>query len=129
MTAKTTVYPTSRALGKALSKLPKEATKKLRDRSVVIAAKVADDARANARGQGGVAALVAPTIRSTRDRVPKVSMGSAKRLPPRDGKPRSGPNQTVGNLIWGAEFGGGGKPTTRQFKPWRGNGTVPGDQG
>lgn len=121
MTAKTTTFPTIAGLNKALRKLPKEATVELRNRSVVIAAREADKAKSEATSQGGLAALVAPSIRSTRDRVPKISMGNSKRLPARNGRARSGPNQTIGNVIWGAEFGGQRRETTQQFKPWLGH--------
>lgn len=122
--AKTTTYKTIEGLNKALRSLPKEAADRLRGASKVIAVKVAGDAASKARSQGGVAALVAPSIRGTRDRVPKVLMGSAKRLPTAGNgwaRARSGPGQTVGNIIWGAEFGGGARPATTQFLPFRGN--------
>lgn len=117
--AKTFTFYQVEGLNRALRSLPKAASSKLRDASQVIAGKVATDASGAARSQGGVAGLVAGSIRSGRDRVPLVRMGSAARLP----GDRKGQRQTVGDVIWGAEFGGGARPTTRQFKPWRGNST------
>ena len=113
--AKTLTFYQVAGLNRALRKLPKTANANLRDASQVIAEKVAKDAAGNARSDGGVAALVAPTIRSGRDRVPVVKMGGSARLPgPRN---RNGKRQTIGDVIWGAEFGGGARPTTQQFKP------------
>lgn len=117
---RTYTFADVKGLNRALRGLSREASVELRDASVRIAGKVAADARARADRSGGVAVLVAPTIRATRDRVPVVRMGSRKRLPPRNGKPRRGPNQTIGNVIWGAEFGSG---RYAQFQPWRGSGT------
>lgn len=119
--AKTLSFYNVAGLNRTLRGLPKSASVNLRDASQAIAEKVASDAAGAARAQGGVAALVAPTIRSGRDRVPVVKMGSSARLPS-DSRSRSGSRQTVGDVIWGAEFGGGARLTTRQFKPWRGNG-------
>ena len=112
-------------LNKALRKLPKAAVTQLRDASQEIAGRVADDARARAQGLGGLAALVAPTIRAGRDRSPLVKMGNSSPLPEEGAgweHERGGPNQTIGDAMWGAEFGGGRRPTTRQFSPWRGSG-------
>lgn len=125
MTARKT-FKTVAGLNKTLRQLPKEASAKLRDASVTIARMVAGDAAARARSVGGLAAFVAPTIKPTRDRVPKVQMGSNAKLPDAgDGwvHGRAGKRQTVGDVIWGAEFGGGGRATTQQFKPWLGNDT------
>ena len=54
---------------------------------------------------------MAPTIRARRGNVPIVKMGGNKRL-------RAGERQTVGDIWAGAEFGGGRRPTTHQFKPY-----------
>lgn len=124
MAAKVTYYSVA-GLNKSIRRLPKEAKVHLRDGAERIAKKVAADAQGRAKSQGGVAALVAPTIRSGRDTVPIVKMGDSSPLP----GDRKGKRQTVGDVIWGAEFGGGkhgrGNPTrgggyTTQFLPWRG---------
>ena len=119
---KTLAFYNVAGLNRALRSLPRTASASLRDASQDIADKVAADAASAATRQGGVAALVAPTIRSGRDRVPVVKMGSSKRLPA-DGRSRKGDRQTIGDVIWGAEFGGGARPSTQQFLPWRGNDT------
>ena len=124
--AKTLTFYQVEGLNRTLRALPREATAKLRDASQAIAAKVASDAAAAARSQGGIAAIVAPTIRAGRDRVPLVRMGNSSPLPTSGNgwtRGRSGKRQTIGDVIWGAEFGGGARPTTRQFKPWLGNDT------
>ena len=112
---------TIKGLNRALRQLGPEASKRLRDASVEIAGKVADDARSRALRGSGAARLMAPSIKGTRDRVPAVRQGSSRRLPPRHGRARTGARQTIGDLMMGAEFGGGSRSTTRQFLPWRGS--------
>lgn len=111
--AKVTAYNSIAGLNKALRSLPKTASAELRDASQEIADDVAQSARRKASTIGGVAAKVAPTIRAKRDRIPVVQMGGSKKI-------RDGANQTVGNVIWGSEFGGQGRPRTMQFLPHRG---------
>ncbi len=112
--AKATVFQNVAGLRKALRKLPKHLTAELRDASVSIAAEVAREAAGKAEGLGGSARLVAPTIKATRDRVPVIKMGGAKRIR------KGSATQKRGNVIWGAEFGGGARPSTMQFSPHRG---------
>jgi hypothetical protein len=120
--AKTFTYTNIAGLNRTLNALPKVAQAEMRNASLEIAEDVAREAASRASAQGGVAALVAPTIKAKRDRVPKVEMGGSKRLPA-DGRRRSGPRQTIGDVIWGAEFG---SDRFRQFRPWRGNGSLAG---
>lgn len=117
---KTYTFSNVAGLHKALRRLPKDATVRLRSASLRIAARVAERAGARARMVGGVSKYVAPTIKPKRDRVPKIVMGGAARLPARDGATRSGRRQTVGDVMWGAEFG---SDRFRQFSPWRGSDT------
>ena len=129
MAAKTTTYTSVAGLNRALRKLPKEASAELRTAAKAIAADVAKEAQERAKGQGGLAALVAPSIRAARDRVPVIKMGSAAKLPSSGNdweRGRSGKGQTIGDVIWGAEFGGGkwertaGGGSTLQFLPHKG---------
>lgn len=121
MAAKTYTVP---GLRRTLARLPKLAKDELRGASLRIAELVADDARQGARLQGGLALLVAPSITATRDSVPRVKEGSTKKLPRHSsGRERRGGRQTVGDVMWGAEFGGGRRSSTRQFRPWRGSGS------
>jgi len=120
---KATTYTTVKGLNKALAKLPKEASAELRTAAKAIAADIAQEAQGRAKGQGGLAALVAPTIRAARDRVPVIKMGGSGKLPAAGGDwehSRSGARQTIGDVIWGAEFGGKGRATTQQFLPHKG---------
>lgn len=93
--------------------LPKTAQNEIREASQAIA----DDEAARIRGAGarfgGLAARVAPTVKSRRDRIPAIVGGGAKRVGD-DGKGRSG------DLFFGAEFGGRGRRRTQQFLPHRG---------
>lgn len=116
-------------LNKALRKLPKVASAELRDASRGIAQMVADDAQGRAKRLGGLPAIVAPTIRAASDRVPVVRMGSTGKLPTSGGswaRSRGSSGQTIGDVMWGAEFGGQRRETTSQggstmqFEPWRG---------
>lgn len=109
---KTTTYLSAEGLNRTLRTLTPEASKQLRDASQAIAGDMADVARSRASGIGGAMSLVGPTIRATRDRVPALAMGGSTRIPG-----RSGDRQTVGDLLWGAEFGGQGRPRTMQFLP------------
>ena len=121
MAAKTTTYSTVKGLNKALARLPKEASAELRTASKAIASKIADEATARAKGVGGVARFV--TVKAYRDRVPVVRMGSTAKLPTEgDGwaHSRDGARQTIGDVIWGAEFGGQARDTTLQFMPHKG---------
>jgi hypothetical protein len=67
---------------------------------------------------GGPSALVATSIVSRRDRYPTIKAGGAKALNPRTR--RRGRRPRAGDLFFGAEFGGRGRRTTQQFRPWRG---------
>lgn len=102
-------------LNRMLRSLSREASRGIRAESRAIAGDVAAAAESRALALGGAAKVVAPSLRAVSDRVPAVRLGGSARL-------REGERQTVGDVIWGAEFGGGRRRTTRQFAPWRGNG-------
>lgn len=85
----------------------RELQNELKAAGKTVADAVASDARSNAYSLGGVAALVAPSIASSaRFTGAGVSLGGASHP-----------------AAAGAEFGGGGRPTTQQFAPWRGSGS------
>lgn len=94
----------------------KEMNAEARDASVKISERVARDARARAYVSSPQARLVAPSIRARRDRFPAVAAGGAKRA--QVSRMKSKPS--VGDLFFGAEFGGRGRSTTMQFRPHRG---------
>lgn len=113
MAAKMTDYGNSIAgLRSALRRLPKTASAELKDASREIAEDVAEQARGRAASLGGAWKYLGPTIRVARSSVPTVAIGGSRRLPG-----RKGPRQTVGDLTFGLEFGGGARSTTRQFMP------------
>lgn len=63
------------------------------------------------------AALVAPSVKRRSDRVPVVVAGGSKRVRPNT---RSKRRVTAGDVFFGAEHGGGRRPTTQQFPAWTG---------
>jgi hypothetical protein len=97
---------------RAFNTYGKDASAQLRDASGKIAKATAEQATQRGAGIGRQAALAAASLRVARDRVPALQMGGAKKAG-RRGVP-------VGVLIYGAEFGGRGRPTTQQFLPHRG---------
>lgn len=129
MTAKTITFRSADGLMRLLAGLSKEASEQLREAAFQLTDEIATDAANRAYQMGGVASLVAPSITGRRDRVPSIKLGNSSKLPTvgttQQGgyyeRKRRGPNQTIGALIFGAEFGGGRRPSTTQFLPWRGN--------
>lgn len=93
----------------ACRKLPKEAQDLLRTRSQELAESLAVKIRAAAVSDSPQSALVAPTVKARRDRVPTIQAGGAKRVG-RNRKPAS-------KILFGSEFGA---TTLRQFRPHRG---------
>jgi hypothetical protein len=111
--AKMTDYGNNIAgLRAALRKLPKETKAQLGQASKAIAQEVAEDARGRASAVGRSYTLLGPTIRAGGSSIPEVKIGGTRRLPGRTGQ-----RQTVGDLLWGTEFGGGARPRTQQFLP------------
>ena len=102
---------------RALRRLDKENDKRMRAASQEIAQRVADKARGNASSR--LEAMSAESFRASRDRFPVVKAGGGKRLNRRPGSPA-----TYGDVYFGAEFGGGTRPTTRQFPAPRAGGTM-----
>lgn len=103
---KTTTYTRVPDLKKTLARVPKVAVAELRDASQAIAGELAQGAESRAQALGGVARFV--PFKAKRDKVPVVQMGGTTKLPTSGNgwtNSRSGPNQTVGNIMWGAEFG------------------------
>lgn len=100
---------------KDLSTYGKEVSKRAREESKKIAQDEAEKISIRASTSGDkVAAAVGVTVRARSDRVPAIVSGGARRLSTLSGKPRAGA------VFFGAEFGGGGRPTTRQFRPHKG---------
>lgn len=97
-------------LSRALKAIGPDARRELREASKSVAEFVAADARSGAQVLGGVAAKSAPSIGAV------------------GGVAGAGVAFGGASSPWaaGAEFGGGRRPTTRQFEPWRGNGETAG---
>jgi hypothetical protein len=77
--------------------MPKEANAELRSASLRIAEMVAEAARVGANLEDDQAALLVPTIRAVRDRVPAVQVGGSKRV---------GRNKAqAGDILFVSEFG------------------------
>lgn len=93
-------------LRRALKTISAQAPRELSAASKEVATFVAGDAQGLAQGLGGVAAKVAPSIKGS-----GTASGGAVGL-----------GGTAYPMAAGAEFGGQGRPTTQQFKPWRGAG-------
>lgn len=104
----------ARPLLSALNKMPKALQMNLRVASQAIADEEADAIQAAAKTSDSMSALVAPTVRSRKDRVPMIIGGGARKLTQARGKPRAY------DLFFGAEFGGQQRPTTQQFRPHKG---------
>lgn len=82
---------------RAFARLPKEASEQLRDASLDISKDLADDVAAAATARGAQAALMAPTVKATRDRVPALTAGGNKRV---------GRHKTPAHaLLFASEFG------------------------
>lgn len=65
---------------RAFSRLPKEASEQIRDTSLRLSQDLADDVAHAARARGSQAALMAPTVKAVRDRVPAITAGGATRV-------------------------------------------------
>jgi hypothetical protein len=77
--------------------LPKDASNTLRDRSLELSKSLAEKVKAAAISEGGQAALMAPTVKANRDRVPAVTAGGLKKV---------GPHRVPAyKLLFASEFG------------------------
>lgn len=105
-----TVFKVSgmRELLRALNTIPKDLQKEVRDASQDIANDLASAGKAAATTP--LQQLAATGLKARRDRVPVVAVTS--------GAIRPGVKAT--DVWYGAEFGGGSRPTTQQFPPHRG---------
>lgn len=81
----------------AFRALPKEAANELRDASLDLSRELAADAKVAGVREGSQAALVAATVKASRDRVPSVQAGGLKRLGSR--------RKPAWKLLFGSEFG------------------------
>lgn len=96
----------------AFNHLPEEANDSLRNRSLDLSRDLAEKARAYARGDSGQSALMAATVKATRDRVPSITAGGNARVG-RNRKPAY-------KILFGSEFGSN---TLRQYRHHLGRGS------
>lgn len=96
-----------KGLFRAISAMDKEAQKGIKDDVMAISRWVAMDIRSAASGAlyPRQAQQVAETVRATRDRLPTVTIGGSKRAPVTRRTTASSPAPTVGELLFGNEFG------------------------
>lgn len=98
-----------------LNKLGPDLNREVRVSAKAIAEEEAGRIRSAAGGSGDiVSAAVGATVRARSDRLPSIVGGGARRLQQLSGKPR------LSDVFFGAEYGGGKRATTRQFRPHRG---------
>lgn len=102
---------------RAFNRYGKDANKELRQAAGGIADQLVPALILAAGSQSPQAALVAPSIKRRSDRVPKIVAGGPTRARPNT---RSRRRVTAGDILFGAEFGGGRRPGTNQFPPWVG---------
>jgi hypothetical protein len=102
---------------RAFNAYGKDASRELRQAAGQIADQVVPALVLAAGASSPQAALVAPSIKRRSDRVPVIVAGGSRRA-----KPNTGSNRrvTAGDVFFGAEFGGGRRPSTKQFRPYAG---------
>jgi hypothetical protein len=103
---------------RAFNRYGKAANNELRDAAQGEVNKVAPMLVAAMRSDGGPSALVASSVSAKRDRYPVIKAAGSKRVATR--KRGRGARPRAGDLFFGAEFGGRGRSTTQQFRPWKG---------
>lgn len=103
----------------AFRELPKDASVALKDANQSISEDLADKIRSAARASDGQSALVAPSIKARRDRLPSVQAGGRKRAGRQSRRSKGQPPTTVSDLLFGANFGA---TYLKQFRSHRGAG-------
>jgi hypothetical protein len=96
----------------AFRHLPREASEALRRETLVLAQDLAGNVAAAARADGPQTALMAPTVRALRDRVPAISAGGSSRVGSR--------HKPAYKIVFGSEFGA---TVHHQFRPHLGRGS------
>ena len=96
----------------AFRRLPKDANNALRDRSLELAQALSTKVASAARSDSGQSALIAPTVKARRDRIPFIEAGGSTRV---------GRNRVPAyKVIFGSEFGA---RTLPQYRPHVGKGS------
>ena len=102
-----------REIVRRMNRLPKVAQAELREQARAIAAGEAARIQRAGASDDLQSQAVATFIRARSDRVPSIVATSSRKAGVSGGA-------TVRQLFYGAEFGGDRRPTTQQFRPWRG---------
>ncbi|MFC6156147.1 hypothetical protein [Kribbella jiaozuonensis] len=89
----------------AFRKLPKDASTELRNANQQISTDLAGKIRSAATSSNGQGALVAPTVKAKRDRVPSVQAGGRRRAGKQSRRSKGQAPTTASDLIYGSNFG------------------------
>ena len=96
----------------AFNRMPREANDSLRDRNTELAVTLASRVASAARGDSRQSALMAPTVKARRDRIPSIQAGGTSRV---------GSRQVPAyKILFGSEFGA---RVLRQYRPHVGRGS------
>lgn len=101
---------------KAFNAYGRDANRELRQAAAVEADRLVAAIILAGEARGKQAALTTGSVKRRSDRVPVIVAGGTRRVTRTSGKGKA----TAGDVFFGAEFGGGRRPTTRQFPPWAG---------
>jgi hypothetical protein len=101
---------------RAFNRYGKEANRELRQAAGVEVDRMIAHLLIAGEGAGRQAAMTAGSVKRRSDRVPVIVAGGSRRLKRTSRKTKA----TAGDVFFGAEFGGGRRPSTRQFPPWVG---------
>jgi hypothetical protein len=101
---------------RAFNRYGKDANRELRQAAGVEVDRMIAALIVAGEGAGSQAALTAGSVKRRSDRVPVIVAGGTRRLKRTSSKGKA----TAGDVFFGAEFGGGRRPSTRQFPPWVG---------
>lgn len=110
---------TYRDLMEAFKKMPKEAQADLRGRNKLMVSKLAhkiQQAAAYAPNPRQAQAL-AKSVRATRDRVPSIIIGGARKAPVKRKATPGSPKPTYSDLLYGSEFGQTDSPSSKTKFP------------
>lgn len=104
----------------AFRDLPKDASDALRDANQKISEDLAVRVAAAARGSDAQSALVAPTVKARRDRLPTVQAGGRRRAGSQSRRSKGQRPTTASDLLFGSNFGA---TQLKQFRAHTGGGT------
>ena len=99
--------------------LGKEANGELRDANQKISEVLAGKIASAARGSDGQSALVAPTVKAMRDRLPTVQAGGRRRAGRQSRRSKGQKPTTASDLLFGSNFGA---TMLKQFRAHTGGG-------